>query len=78
MILDSLRLDRKVALVTGARRGLGEAAAAALAEPAPCANWATSSPRNRRTRNQYIHQNGVRRRQAVLSSMRGERARLGS
>lgn len=32
MILDSFRLDSKVALVTGAARGLGQAAALALAE----------------------------------------------
>lgn len=32
MILDSFRLDGKVALVTGASRGLGQAAACALAE----------------------------------------------
>ncbi|MEO7123271.1 MAG: SDR family NAD(P)-dependent oxidoreductase, partial [Lacisediminihabitans sp.] len=32
MILDSFRLDGKVALVTGSNRGLGQAAALALAE----------------------------------------------
>ena len=32
MILDSFRLDGKVALVTGSTRGLGQSAAVALAE----------------------------------------------
>ncbi len=32
MILDSFRLDGRVALVTGANRGLGQAAAIGLAE----------------------------------------------
>ena len=32
MIIDSFRLDGKVALVTGSSRGLGQAAAVALAE----------------------------------------------
>ena len=32
MILDSFRLDGKVALVTGSSRGLGQGAAVALAE----------------------------------------------
>jgi 2-deoxy-D-gluconate 3-dehydrogenase len=38
MILDSFRLDGKVALVTGARQGLGQGLALALAEAVPASS----------------------------------------
>lgn len=44
MILDSFKLDGKVALVTGAGRGLGQGMAIALAEAGADVTGWTSSP----------------------------------